>query len=198
MHYKPQRAVCYKPLQNTAAYRNTDNGKIAPSSLKCNNTELKRWLWKPCQREDWDTHLPSPWAFIGAGGTAHAGKRDAGVASWISLICNSNSRISWWDHKHCSIAPFSPPLWGKDTSQVMPLEMALNMCKSIRVGKPQSLSRNQPQHRFKHQVYQAASCTAVFLTTVPGRHCSSVCTAALKELTVENTRSKSPFQIPSS
>lgn len=78
------------------------------------------------------------------------------------------------------------------TSQVMPLEMALNMCKSIRVGKPQSLSRNQPQHRFKHQVYQAASCTAVFLTTVPGRHCSSVCTAALKELTVENTGSKSP------
>lgn len=109
-----------------------------------------------------------------------------------SLICNSNNRIYWWDHKHCSIAPFSPPLWGKDTSQVMPLEMALNMCKSIRVGKPQSLSRNQPQHRFKHQVYQAASCTAVFLTTVPGRHCSSVCTAALKELTVENTCSKSP------
>lgn len=78
------------------------------------------------------------------------------------------------------------------TSQVMPLEKALNMCKSHRVGKPQSLSRNQPQHRFKHQVYQAASCTAVFLTTVPGRHCSSVCTAALKELAVENTRSKSP------
>lgn len=111
-----------------------------------------------------------------------------------SLICNSNNRIYWWDHKHCSIAPFSPPLWGKKalTSQVMPLETALNMCKSIRVGKPQSLSRNQRQHRFKHQVYQAASCTAVFLTTVPGRHCSSVCTAALKELTVENTCSKSP------
>lgn len=111
-----------------------------------------------------------------------------------SLICNSNSPIAWWDHNYCSVVPFSPPPWGKDTltSQVMPLEMALNMCKSIRVGKPQSLSRNQPQHWFKHQVYQAASCTAVFLTTVTGRYCSSVCTAALKEPAVENARSKSP------